>query len=782
MTLAGFGPDRRKAVRVPGRGATDAMRALRGLIGPLCLGLSVWCAAGTIAVASPDQATPRFAVAAPIWILIAAAALAALVPAFRRRPGTAVPALLSTAAWWPLPLPPILLIFTGPLAWLPIAASVGLAIGSAPLAAIGRATGADRPTRAPWLAAAATLGLVAATAWSAAPRSPGGDEPHYLIITQSLLEDGDLRIENNHRQRDYAPYFGGELAPHYLVRGKNGQIYSVHAPGLPTIVLPGFALFGYRGAEATVMLLAALTGALIWRIGWRATRDARAAWFAWGAIATATTFLILGFTIYPDGPAMVAVAAAVLLLLRLSDPVSPPGVWALACASLPLSALPWLHTRFVLIAAGFGVLIAARVIADRARPIGLRLGRLAAFAAIPLASAVGWFAFFYVIYGTPNPAAAYGSAADTHLKYSPAGLVALLFDGQFGVLTYAPVLIASLVGWLRPVDRTSRQVGLEALTVMALYLPAATTYWMWWAGNPAPPARFFGAMLPALALPLAAAWTKGDALRRAGLVALGSVSLGFSASAIGVDRGRLAWNDRDAQSLLLGWLGPVVNLRRGWPSFFWTLDPGFSLANLSSEWIFAGRVALFLGVWTGAWFAVRALWARRPETTASFRTRAMTVTWLLIGVMLVVQAGWLANGVAGLDAEPAQAALLTAARRGRAVVGIDVLHVSRLPRFGGLLTMASEEPGRPLDRTPWFIASGLPAGEYAVTLRMDRAQAGAVTVSVGSVAQVQAVWPALEQTWPLRLSADSSRVVIVPDEALTGTGGRILVSATWGVR
>jgi hypothetical protein len=756
------------------------MRALRGLIGPLGLGVSVWCAAGTIALATPGHATPRYAAPAPLWILVAAAVLAALLPAFRRRPGTAAPALLSTVAWWPVPLPPILLIFTGPLAWLPIAASVGLAVGSAPLAALGRAIGADRPTRASWLAAAATLALVSATAWSAAPRSPGGDEPHYLLITQSLLEDGDIQIENNYRQRDYAPYFGGALEPHYLVRGKNGQIYSVHAPGLPAIVLPGFALLGYRGAEATVMLLAALTGALIWRIGWHATRDPRAAWFAWGAIVSATTFLVLGFTIYPDGPAMVAVAAGVLLLLRLGDDASPPGALALAGASMPLAALPWLHTRFALIAAGFGVVIAVRLVADRAHSIPARLSRLAAFAAIPLASAVGWFAFFYDIYGTMNPAAPYGNAADTHLKYSPAGLVALLFDGQFGLFTYAPVLVASLVGWLRPVDRTSRRVGVETLAVMALYVPAATTYWMWWAGNPAPPARFFAAMLPVLALPLAGAWTKGDALRRAGLLALVGVSFGFAASAIGVDRGGLAWNDRDAQSRLLAWLGPVVNVRRGWPSFFWTLDPAFSLSNLSSEWIFVGRVALFLVLWTGVWFAVRAMWARRPDRNLSLRPRAASVTWLLVGLMLVVEAGWLANGVDGLDAEPAQARLLAAARRGSAIVGIDALHVTRLPRFRGRLTIGSQEPGRFVDSPPWFIASGLPAGDYEVTLALDHAEGGTLTVSVGRVPERHAVQPALEQTWPLRLSADDNGVVIVPDDVLRRAGGRIRITGKWG--
>ena len=46
-------------------------------------------------------------------------------------------------------------------------------------------------------------------------RVPGGDEPHYLIITQSLLSDGDLRIENNHDRGDYFAYVTQELPPDF---------------------------------------------------------------------------------------------------------------------------------------------------------------------------------------------------------------------------------------------------------------------------------------------------------------------------------------------------------------------------------------------------------------------------------------------------------------------------------------------------------------------------------------------------------------------------------------
>ena len=57
------------------------------------------------------------------------------------------------------------------------------------------------------------------------PLFPGGDEPHYLVISQSLWRDGDLRIENNHTRGDYQEYFHRPLPPHYLTRGVDGQIF-----------------------------------------------------------------------------------------------------------------------------------------------------------------------------------------------------------------------------------------------------------------------------------------------------------------------------------------------------------------------------------------------------------------------------------------------------------------------------------------------------------------------------------------------------------------------------
>ena len=158
-----------------------------------------------------------------------------------------------------------------------------------------------------------------ATAWSVAPRVPGGDEPHYLVITQSLLSDGDLRIENNHARGDTAAYASASLRPDFIRRGRDGQIYSIHAPGVAVVVIPGFLAAGYRGAQATMLLLAAIGGALVWSAAWRASGHAGAAWFAWAAVAGSSTALLQSAMIFPDGPGACAVAAGAWLLVRLSN-------------------------------------------------------------------------------------------------------------------------------------------------------------------------------------------------------------------------------------------------------------------------------------------------------------------------------------------------------------------------------------------------------------------------------------------------------------------------------
>jgi hypothetical protein len=690
---------------------------------------------------------------------------ALLVPGFRRDPWLALPALLSTIPWWPVTVSDVALVWTGPLAWAPIALATGAALaGAAPASAATPAAATGSPRSAAWLAAGLTAVMILAAAWSASPHMPGGDEPHYLAIAQSLLHDHDLRIENNHHDPDFVAAFG-DLRPDFVKRGRDGEIYSIHAPGLAALVAPAFAVAGYRGAQATVIALTAWAGGLIWLIGWRTTRSTRAAWFAWAAIAGSVTFLLQGFMVFPDAPGAFAVAVGVWLIVRLTDAddVAPS---VLAAASVAIAALPWLHTRFSVLAAGLGLVIAWQIVTDASRPMADRLRRLGAFAAVPAIAAVGWFGYFQAIYGTPNPAVPYGDTSGpdgTHLAYAPGGLTGLFFDEQFGLFVYAPVLVVALIGVAR---LTRDRVGRAALAVAggsALYLAVAATYWMWWAGVPATPARLVTATLPVFAVPLARYWNERADRRAALALALG-ITLALSFIVIGVDRAALAWNVRDSEARWLQWLGPVVNLRRGWPSFFWRLDPGKALSELP----FLLHVVLWLLVAGFGWWAI--VKRRRPERVP------LSVAWyILVTVSFGVGLGWPLTRGSSLDPARSQFAMLAEIARGQSAFRLDAWSARRITSLAGLMRISPEEAG-PQGTRPWAMWARVPPGDYQVHLSLTRPRAGQVRVMFGSDAvspQAIDLQPMSEQTFAIAVPPGADRLSIELDDGLQGVARRI---------
>ena len=733
------------------------------------LGIAVWCAAGRVALASADAASPRIVVLAPWWWLAVGLVVGWLVPNVRRDWRVALPAVVSTVPWWPVPLPAIALVWTGPLAWLPI----GLVVFAAVLGEGGRS--ASAPVNAPpptprgsvVLAGVLTGVVVIAAAMVASPHVPGGDEPHYLAITQSLLRDGDLRIENNHHDPDFVAAFG-DLPPHYIARGKNGAIYSIHAPGVATLVLPGYALAGYRGAQATIVPLAAIAGALVWLAAFRATRTSSAAWFAWAAIALSTTFLLQGFMVFPDGPGAFVAALAVWLVVRLADSDGRVGAGALVGVSAALAALPWLHTRFSVLAAGFGAIVLWQLFAED-RPLAERRARIAAFAAIPVLSAIAWFSFFIVIYGTPNPTAPYGSVNGpdgTHVSYAPGGLLGLFVDEQFGLFTYAPILMAGVLGLARVGCDRIGQIAMAAVAVAAAYLFVAATYWMWWAGVPATPARLVTATLPVLAIPLARCWADARSAVRAMLGGLLAITVAISAVVVGFDRSRFGWNVRDAESAWLQWLGPVVNLRRGWPSFFWRLDPGHAL----SEWRFAIHAVVWTAVLLGVWMAVAA-WARRGRWTPSM-ARIGFVWGLIVALTIGVGAGWRLTGARALDPATSQLAVVDDWSQGRRLAGIDGWSAHRLASLAGVMRISPGEVG-PEGAPGWATWTDVPAGRYGVSVRLARPRAGRLRVTVDGSVQTFDLQAMSEQTVQIAVPARAGRLTVEADEGWQGPAGTI---------
>jgi len=518
----------------------------------LSIAFAAWLGGGAIAYGA---AHARFGLTPSIWWLVASVGVAVLV----RRRVAALLALVLLLPWMPMRVPPAFLVWTGHAAgWIALIVAAAIA---APV--LTRRMAVD-PRRAPWIALGTAAVLFLAAAWRVSPQLPAGDEPHYLVIAQSLLTDHDLQIENNHRRGDYHAYFPGELRPDYLRRGTNDQIYSIHAPGLPAVVAPVFAVAGYPGVMVFLALVAAAAAALAWTTAFGITGNAEAAWFGWAVVALSEPFFVQTFMVYPDAPAGAIVMLAIATALAGSQATRR----RLALTGVALALLPWLHTRDVLLAAPLAAVIVARQFRP-ADTLAIRsaLARAAALLAAPAVSAVAWFAFFYAIYGTPDPRAPYGGAPQMALASLPRGSAGLLFDQQFGLLTNAPVYLFAALGFIPLIKRHTR-VALELVVSLAPYAIAVAAFQMWWGGYTTP-ARFLVPVLLPLAIP-AAAWF--DAIRRPTSRALALAALALSGAVtltvVAVDRGALLLNFRDGASRLIAWLSPIVDLTAAVPSLF----------------------------------------------------------------------------------------------------------------------------------------------------------------------------------------------------------------------
>ena len=81
-----------------------------------------------------------------------------------------------------------------------------------------------------------------------------GDEPHYLIIAESVAMDRDLDVHNNYL-RDFDDYHIYGLTIPHVYNVPRGWM-PAHMPGLGILVAAPFAIAGARGARILLILIA----------------------------------------------------------------------------------------------------------------------------------------------------------------------------------------------------------------------------------------------------------------------------------------------------------------------------------------------------------------------------------------------------------------------------------------------------------------------------------------------------------------------------------------------
>jgi hypothetical protein len=585
----------------------------------LVIALALYFSRGVLDQVVADGSLVRVALLPPLQALggfVAAGALGWLLldrRAARRSPGSASPAtgslmlpllglVVLVIPYLPL-LPdalPALQILAGPMR-----AVLWIAIGAQVVWVLWQYRVVHGEPLQRWSSGRATLVVALATfliAGGAATRLagtvlyPAGDEPHYLVIAQSLWRDGDFKIENNHLENQYREYFPRPLDPHYLTRGSDGEIYSIHPVGLPMIVAPVYAALGYRGVVTTLLLFAATAAALMWRHVSTLTAPGPAT-FAWAAVAITAPFLYNAFAVYPE----IAAALAAVVALTMATAPSPRRLAHWLAVGGSCAALPWLSTKYAPMSAMLVLVAGGRLLwpSDASFGAGVRglFDRARIRASLPAAAAVlvpyatslaAWFTFFYVIWGTPRPQAPYGALVQTDLRNLVFGAPGLLFDQEYGLLPYAPAYILAVTGSTVMIRRGGdlRRRAFEIALPFAALLGTVGAFRIWWGGS-ASPGRPLASGLLLLALPMAIAFGAAPAssARRAAQHLLLWSGAGIAVLMLFAQEGFLISNGRDGTSSLLEYLSPR------WPA--WSLVPSFIYHEAPTAWLHAlGWLAL----------------------------------------------------------------------------------------------------------------------------------------------------------------------------------------------
>ncbi|HUP38605.1 MAG TPA: hypothetical protein VM115_00685 [Vicinamibacterales bacterium] len=151
----------------------------------------------------------------------------------------------------------------------------------------------------------------------------------------------------------------------------------------------------------------------------------------------------------------------------------------------------------------------------------------------------------------------------------PAGMLGVLFDQEYGILAYAPVLVLGFIGlggMLRERSRRGQAIALSVAAVLLIVLPATVD--PWWARSmmPGRPALL---LLPLLVIPIAWLYSRleVDSPARAGAQALLLVSVAVMVCLVVFTPRVSVLQEGDGSSTLLQWLSPTWQLWREAPTF-----------------------------------------------------------------------------------------------------------------------------------------------------------------------------------------------------------------------
>jgi hypothetical protein len=304
-----------------------------------------------------------------------------------------------------------------------------------------------------------------------------GDEPFYLMTTQSLRRDGDLDLRDDYRNREEARFWDGSVRLwKQMTPTADGRLLSPHDPGLSLLTLPAYAVGGLRGVQRFLVVLWALAMALSALLAVRLGAPPWAALLAGAAVGAGAPGIVYASQVYPEGPA--ALLVVIGLLVATANRPRPVALAAVVVG------LPWLGFKYIALA---GVITAAACLRHR------RNAWAVAIAAPAAAHFVWWHLHTFdglTPYATNIVYSGEGSAriVSEHLNQGGRAyrLYGLFLDARFGLFRWLPAAVLAPLGARRQnvlAAGVAGAAGVVGVTVLVGTFVSITMMGWWFPGR-----------------------------------------------------------------------------------------------------------------------------------------------------------------------------------------------------------------------------------------------------------------------------------------------------------
>lgn len=393
-----------------------------------------------------------------------------------------------------------------------------------------------------------------------------GDEPFYLLTTQSLIEDKNLDLRRQYELRSYESFFDHPdgLWTQSSAR-EDGKLLSPHNPGLSVFVIPGFGIGGLIGVQIQMMIIAALTFSLAYIL---IVKISGAFWISWLttlAVAVTAPAFIYSTEIYPEVPAALFLIVSLLIIQRIDRSNTWQAIGLLLC----LTSMVWLGVKYAPLAGLVAVWGCWRMDSPR-RSVFL-------VSAILSATLFTWFHLetfggltpysVNLVYTGDGTINILGDHLDFKQRiYRPLGL---FIDERFGIGRWAPILLLVLptAPLLWKITGTSRLILALLLTQILIATFVVITMMGWWF-----PGRTIVTVLPLMTLPLVILLMRSPIWVRLALGVLGIYSLVITAFLAVSGHTRevvIAVDPFEMSSPIFQFIAPIVPDYRMWNAHTW---------------------------------------------------------------------------------------------------------------------------------------------------------------------------------------------------------------------